>query len=288
MLKVHQFCFITALSFASAQAAASPPAQTGPSPFHGFYNGPDGIFSYASSAQEPNSDLTQISDSVCNLNPNENLIFQWNDAGFGTGLFRPLPVGYCMTQSEYGSGYSRHYNAPITFTQHDETTHASAYVPTSGGNQDIQLDIAPSHYDNSEASIVKLTIRFRSDGSGNIAYDMTWTGWDDGNAIMVLSLPSGIIREIRSQIQSDGWDVIILDGPPALDPEGYQAEAEDYARLGVSDGDTAIEMRPVGNPSFFHCHFGYDSGDANTKPGVFAVANRQNNIVAIARLPTPN
>jgi hypothetical protein len=137
---------------------------------------------------------------VCNLDTKDPLYFDWQGPGYGTGWFHPPPRGKCATLARTDKNFRLESKSQITFTQHNETWPASAYLPKDAPQLPLNLvtQLITFLGSSSATSVVDATIRVVVQPDKTVTYILTWSEGIDGLAIGIdfTKLPEATRRQI--------------------------------------------------------------------------------------------
>jgi hypothetical protein len=186
--------------------AQSPPPS--PPPLEDYYDGNYGHFLHRSGvvtfAGFGNGALrNSLRYSICNFDPNDGLIFQWNKPGFGTGWYYPLVFRKCLAMSLDSGEFFPDYSAPILFTQNNQIKNASAYLPDSRVTTPSTSRVEVPYTQNSTTSIVEFSIRVSVDNKGQATCFITWSQGVPAVAI-AFNLPEEVLRRAIEALEKQG------------------------------------------------------------------------------------
>jgi hypothetical protein len=226
-------------------AASSYPA------LHDFYKGPYGLFTHWSAiGQGTEKAYPTFAYAVCNLD-SKPLYFQWDKPAFGSGWTYPLDTGACATLNKTGKGASQDDNTVITFTQHNESWKAKAYLPDD-------IDDLPQNWlteihglfmrEGTTPRIVDVSVRVITDRNKHTRYILTWPQGVAGLAIGfdLAGMPEETRKQILSQLDARGLKPRYANAKDLLGPTdrehltGRVAEADYLAMRPGVDGPTGV------------------------------------------------
>jgi hypothetical protein len=160
MRAISSFSLCCALVFSSDRSLPQTlPAP--PPPLTDTYKGTDAIFTNWSgvdiypgpSAGQPRYSVRY---TICNLDPKNGLLFMWEKPALSTGLKNSLPPGKCMDSTHDSAAFVADYNAPIMFTQNNQSKNASAYLPSD--NTDTTSHVQGWFSNGEQGSIIDFSI----------------------------------------------------------------------------------------------------------------------------------
>jgi hypothetical protein len=175
ILSASIFCTLVFANVPSlAQTLPAPPP-----PLSDSYKGADAVFTNWSGVDiypGPSADQPRYSVryTICNLDPKNGLLFLWAKPAVLTGFKNPLPPGKCMDSIRDSTKFVADYNAPILFTQSNQSKQASTYLPISSGNTDTTSRVQGWISSGEQGSIIDFTIHTSIDSDGNTSYSITW------------------------------------------------------------------------------------------------------------------
>lgn len=210
-----------------------------PPPLSDSYKGADAVFTNWSGVDiypGPSADQPRYSVryTICNLDPKNGLLFLWAKPAVLTGFKNPLPPGKCMDSTRDSTKFVADYNAPILFTQSNQSKQASTYLPVSSGNAGTTSRVQGWFSSGEQGSIIDFMIRTSSDSDGNTLYSITWT---HGTPIIGVSMDVS-----RDVLQGVAQALSKLTGVNIT--SNYASDIitkEDYARLG-KDASEALYL----------------------------------------------
>jgi hypothetical protein len=181
------------------QTAPAPPP-----PLSDTYRGADAVFTHWSGVDiYPGASADQLRYSVrytiCNLDPKNGLFFLWAKPEILTGFKNPLPPGKCMDSTHDTVKFVADYNAPIIFTQSNQSKNASVYLPVYNDNRDTNSHVRGWFSGGEEGSIIDFSIHMSISSDGDTSYSITWT---HGTPIIGVSMDvskdvlDGVAREL--------------------------------------------------------------------------------------------
>jgi hypothetical protein len=226
ILSASIFCTLVSANVPSlAQTLPAPPP-----PLSDSYKGADAVFTNWSGVDiypGPSADQPRYSVryTICNLDPKNGLLFLWAKPAVLTGFKNPLPPGKCMDSIRDSTNFVADYNAPILFTQSNQSKQASTYLPISNGNGDMTSRAQGWFSSGEQGSIIDFTIHTSVNSDGNTSYSITWA---HGTPIIGVSM--NVSRDV---LQGIAQDLSKLTGVRIT--TNYADEIitkDDYSRLG--------------------------------------------------------
>jgi hypothetical protein len=199
ILSASIFC---TLVFANAPSSAQALPAT-PPPLSDSYKGADAVFTNWSGVDiypGPSADQPRYSVryTICNLDPKNGLLFLWAKPAVLTGFKNPLPPGKCMDSIRDSTKFVADYNAPILFTQSNQSKQASTYLPIPSGNADTTSRAQGWFSSGEQGSIIDFTIHTSVNSDGNTSYSITWA---HGTPIIGVSMD--VSRDVLQGIAQD-------------------------------------------------------------------------------------
>ena len=145
MRAISSFSLCCALVFFPSNKSLPQTLPEPPPPLTGTYKGTDAVFTNWSgvdvypgpSAGQPRYSVRY---TICNLDPKNGLLFMWAKPAISTGFKIPSP-GKCMDSTHDSAAFVVDYDAPILFTQNNQSKNASAYLPVYSDNRDTTCHI---------------------------------------------------------------------------------------------------------------------------------------------------
>jgi hypothetical protein len=212
-----------------------------------FYKGPYGLFTHWSAiAEGADKAYPTFAYAVCNLD-SKPLFFQWDGPAFGSGWGYPLDTGACATLNKTGKGVTQDDNTTITFTQHNESWNAKAYLPadTDDVPQNWLTEVRGFFLREGTTAprIVDVSIRVTTDRAKHTRYILTWPQGVAGLAIAfdLANIPEETRKQILAQLEARGLKPRYANAEQMLRPadrehlKGRAAEAN------------YLEMQPNGS-----------------------------------------
>lgn len=199
ILSASIFCTLVCAGVPSlAQTLPAPPP-----PLSDSYKGADAVFTNWSGVDiypGPSADQPRYSVryTICNLDPKNGLLFLWAKPAVLTGFKNALPPGKCMDSIRDSTKFIADYNAPILFTQSNQSKQASTYLPISGDNANTTSRVQGWFSSGEQGSIIDFTIHTSIDSDGNTTYSITWA---HGTPIIGVSMD--VSRDVLQGIAQD-------------------------------------------------------------------------------------
>jgi hypothetical protein len=192
--------------------------------------------------------------SVCNFDPKDGLIFQWNKPGFATGWYYPLAFRKCLAMSLDGEIFSRDYSAPILFTQNNQIKNASAYLPGPRVTTPSTSRVEAPYTQNATTSIVEFSIRCSVDKIEQATCVIEWSQGVPAVAIG-FNLPEEVLRGAIETLEKQGVKVRSAKAGDLVDERdfGYlSSDARDSTFIEISSSEGRpfagqFSYRPVRN-----------------------------------------
>jgi hypothetical protein len=229
MRAISSFSLCCALVFSSDRSLPQTlPAP--PPPLTDTYKGTDAIFTNWSgvdiypgpSAGQPRYSVRY---TICNLDPKNGLLFMWGKPAISTGFKNSLPPGKCMDSTHDSAAFVADYNAPIMFTQNNQSKNASAYLPVYSDNTDTTSHVQGWFSNGEQGSIIDFSIHTFISTDGYTSYTITWT-----HGAPIIGVSMDVSRDV---LQNVARDLSTLNG---VDVSANYANKiitkEDYARIG--------------------------------------------------------
>jgi hypothetical protein len=151
-----------------------------PPPLADSYKSSDAIFTNWSGIDVypgPSKDQFKYSIhyTLCNLDPKKGLFFLWAKPELLTGFTNPLPPGKCMDSTHDSAAFTTDYNAPITFTQSNQSKNASVYLPVYTDSKEATSHLHSWFPNGEQGSTIDFSIHISITQSGETSYTITWS-----------------------------------------------------------------------------------------------------------------
>jgi hypothetical protein len=238
--------------FALAQSSFPPPLEDYYDGNYGHFLHWSGVLTFAGFGNAPLRNSLRY--SVCNFDPNDGLMFQWNKPGFATGWYYPLVFRKCLAMSLDSGAFSPDYSAPILFTQNNQIKNASAYLPDPRVTTPSTSRVEAPYTQNATTSIVEFSIRVSVDNKGQATCVIAWSQGVPAVAI-AFNLPEEVLRGAIEALEKQGVKVRSAKAGDLVDERdfGYLSSAardSTFIEISSSEGRPftgQFSYRPVRN-----------------------------------------